>query len=107
MSEKLIKLLEEATEPNHNLDVAIAEAIGWFAAHPNEHRAPDFTSSIDAALTLVPKYYRAIVCTDPRMAAVTDVNQDDHWYEPELHYSPVRAATPVIALCIAALKARL
>lgn len=113
---ELIERLEKATGQDWALNVAIALEVGWKKSGPFpmwmspdnnvvRNTPPDFTASIDGALTLVPEGHAAVVCVWPCMAAV-EVTNDDHWYDPALHYSPTKAATPALALCIAALKAR-
>lgn len=97
----LIERLEKATEPEWELDAAIArlddirEAFGDCA----DDEVPPYTSSIDAALTLVPEGCKWLVqdlgigfeaCTYPRKGVPC----------------AAKGAAPAIALCIAALKAR-
>ena len=67
---ELIAALEAATEPSQELDAEIAKGLGWVSetrlnrpswwARPDEVRLPlpEFTSSLDAALTLVPSEWR-------------------------------------------------
>lgn len=112
--DELIKQLEAATGPNHSIDVAIAEATGWFHAHPNEHRAPNFTFSIDAAMTLVPEGWAWRVMHNGPYANGNPSKPRAELAEPiETKFGPgvgiraqVDGATPAIAICIAVLKAR-
>ena len=103
---ELIERLEKATGPDRELDEAVERAIfdegkEWRSAH-----LPYFTASLDAALTLVPEGYRWLVGNAwkdkhgscPAMATVALAG--------DYGTRPTSAATPAIALCIAALKAR-
>jgi hypothetical protein len=94
--QELIKRLEEATEGSAGLDHEIADAVGF----PMLARAiPYYTTSLDAALTLVPEgAIWTISCGDgePGFAFIdTGGRIEEH-----------DAATPALALCIAALRAR-
>lgn len=117
--EQLIAALEQATGPDWELDLAIAR---WCFAHggvagvdydPELWRirnGGEFTSSIDAALTLVPERCltrirelwdsdgKAAAATVSRYTAPPNMMWDWEWHG----FAP----TPAIALCIAALKAR-
>ena len=70
-----------------------------------EHRpslnAKPYTASIDAALTLVPKGKWWCVTSSPICATVGD---PDGTIPPDRYQVP--AATPALAFCIAALRAR-
>lgn len=98
--DELIARLEAASEGSRELDKSIAITVGTY-------QAPDrgdpygswlrYTSSLDAALTLVPEF--CFVKTSPR-GATAGCNG---------HICATTAATaptPALALCIAALKAR-
>lgn len=72
--------------------------VGWFPSH--------YTTSLDAAATLVPKDWRWLIRSDSDkaddlkpFARVSDapLDTDKHFYG--------RAATPALALCVAALRA--
>lgn len=130
----LIERLERATGPDRELDMRIwwlldrksAERTYWNAATGKpralgdelptsglgvlamKERAPHYTASLDAALTLVPagldwfvKHYASAggkfgaVVTSPEIAARS-------WGD----YSHDNSPTPALALCIAALRAR-
>jgi hypothetical protein len=110
--DELIERLEKATGPDRELDAAIALAIGIPAtksygdeALGNFYRAPayfkHYTASIDAAFTLVPEG-----CT----AVFHLFNHRDGFWECDLGNTGAdfcgQAATPALAICIAALRAR-
>ena len=65
-----------------------------------ERAAPDFTRSLDAALTLVPEGWSWRVQSEMGGVPFALVATLDERF-------PVSAATPALALCIAALRARL
>ena len=123
MSECLITRLEIAAGPDQNLDADIEAFVAggipayrakesWMRSysanfihgdetgqcHPLSRHAPTYTASIDAALMLVPGHHRVDVqrTGDDGYACV--------W--GDAGNRSVRAATPSIALCIAALKTR-
>jgi hypothetical protein len=94
--EELIAALEAATGPSWELDGFICEAVGAVKpeATPHWEWPPRYTASIDAALTLVPEGASgAIEFGNHTQACVVG----GPWCD---------GATPAIALCIAALKAR-
>lgn len=94
---KLIEELESATAPSVRLSGKIRTALSISLAK-------DFTHSIDAALTLVPKGWDAILYTETRVAELYPVEgvkrpagiQARGWH----------GRTLAINICIAALKAR-
>ena len=111
----LIKQLEAATEGSRNLDAAIAEVAVWHPGRAEElqeagHAFYDtaksmcacYTTSIDAALTLVPEDFswrlQQTLGKPGGMAAL--VGPDDQVGDYHI------GATPALALCIAILKAR-
>lgn len=127
--DELIAALEAATGPSRELDYAIDECVGlpanfcgkkvkrWKPAtagdywncmtadgyvHFNAKGCAKFSASIDAALTLVPEGWWA----------KTVRGEDGHGYaaistdSSAIKFRCDRAATPAIALCIAALRAR-
>lgn len=116
---ELIERLEQATGPDRELDVEIVFAlypdIGAYQPHCRgeepifwnepyrKQPCPEFTKSIDAALTLVPEEHAASVEWSPRYPGCAWIyppdNVDEISFEGE-------ASNPAIALCIAALKAR-
>lgn len=96
---ELIERLERATGPSRDLDGEIALYNGMYRGDVFLGRAPEFTVSLDAALTLVPQGWQWQLdnCggggdTPCRCELGTDI-----WAE---------AATPALALVAAALKAR-
>lgn len=118
---EIIAALEAADGPDWDLNAGIARALGWElieVSHtagrtgawkkPNGelmYAAPFFTASLDAALTLVPDDANWGVST-PRQP-----NMSGKRYWASLHGyggkpTGTYGATPAIALCIAALKAR-
>lgn len=84
---ELIAALKAAKEPSMALDFSIAAEL--------EKSALPFTSSIDAAITLVPPKYEWCIYG----AGGADVWKPDGLRRHEMTY----AATPAIAICIAAL----
>lgn len=104
----LITRLEGAEEGSRELDWAIRDQMmefGWPGDHP-----PTYTTSVDAALTLVPDGLE--IRLDKVLAATMD---DPYWeFCCDVSGSGVcrsdtdtKAATFALAICIAALKARL
>ena len=101
----LIERLEAAENGSRELDQLIARNIGAGAALYSDNsgidRALDYTTSLDAALTLVPKGMTFGMGWDTEIAgpyAFTGKTGE----ERKGYY----ARTPALALCIAALKAR-
>lgn len=108
---ELIGRLERCAGPDRELDVGIAAAIfGSYQFFGDERRfwingswesAPNSTGSMDAAISLVPR---------PMCWNGGEVNEDDQpWAcitDSEGADYAATAATPILALCIAALKAR-
>ena len=123
----LIARLEAAEEGSRELDFAIAEHLGmhprWSKSttkarkmhrHVDGGPIPAWTGGIDAALTLVPEGWDYSIGTDTRKdesarkygwARVMERAEDHpgHYTGNELY---AEAATPALALCAAALKAR-
>jgi len=104
--DELIERLEKAEGPSRELDEAIAKAVlpvsKYYAAGV---RIPAYTSSIDEALTLVPKGM-------PWMVRRSQPWDAHHPYcaayvqRAENHECAATAAAPAISICIAALRAR-
>lgn len=104
----LIERLEKG--PDRQLDIAIANA-----CLPEHHSgrwsivtAPAFTASIDAALTLVPEGWEWVLAhfaDHPPSATVQFVGKGFH-AAPDIEFDE-HGKTAAIALCIAALKARM
>lgn len=99
---EIIERLEKATGPDRNLDAMIhwlmKDGVGVGATQD----APAYTGSLDAAMTLVPEGCEVDLQTRRRYAAIADWRGRD--YGLPLGTS-IDAATPILALCIAALKA--
>jgi len=107
----LIARLQAAEWASRQLDAAISDALGWVlvcdnAGRPQHWREPDgtrhsalpeWTRSLDAALTLVPEGARWVLYSD----GYAYVGPDD---EPTAKWC---GNTPALALCIAALRARM
>lgn len=105
----LIERIEAATGPDRALNADILRHLGWtqdgsVAFDPEGNRAysiPDYTGSIDAAMSLVPDYLHTSMTNDPDdlggVVAELWSAKVNFW---------VNAATFPLALCAAALKAR-
>ena len=113
----LIERLESAPEGSRELDGEIALLLGWKktidgfynsrwkdpAGQLQGNIPPAFTTSIDAALTLVPEGWRwDIGPWDDQIRAEIWNHTEDETKEQYCGF----ASTPALALCIAALKAR-
>lgn len=108
----LIARLEKATEGSRELDSQIAQNL-WTQqfgkCRPKDLRIPTYTTSIDAAMTLVPEGVEGEVRwwkgadgnTYARACIDADLTSD---VLPLYESATVRS--PALALCIAALKAR-
>lgn len=100
----LINKLKEATNGSKELDQMI-----WFLpnvdpdADMNNGEALPYTTSIDAALTLIPNWFDNYSIGKGRNMAVDDKR---YWGSMELGEDVFFAATPALAICIAALKVR-
>ena len=95
-----IEILREINPEYKNMDVE-SFAKGWLFGKGNHPiKVPSYTTSIDAAITLIPAalYNRAYfeLCKPP-MAGFRKSDMAILYYE---------AATPALAICVAALKAR-
>jgi hypothetical protein len=133
-TDELIAALERAEGPSHELDCAIAVVSGqyvrekrgrdrqeWFYATFTSHyrkstsaysgydRIPCFTSSIDAARTLVPEGCWADIDCEPGdvVASIfTRIEDPPHgWLKDRVAHVEGKT-TPALALCLAALRAR-
>lgn len=112
---ELINRLEKLEGPDRGADLMIhdyradeaARAAGLptarspVKARPADHLIRTYTASIDAALTLVPEGWLSITYAGPGVMAECFPAGDRNSYQKEF------GATPAIALCVAALKARL
>jgi hypothetical protein len=101
--EELIAALEAATGPSRKLDAEIdilALENGWRAErYMTPDTTPSYTASIDAALTLVPKWWAWGLCVNETGPGGAYCDMGEHRF----------AAThliPAIAICTASLKAR-
>lgn len=123
MQDDLIERLEKATGPDRGLDADIASYVGWTPS-PGYRRcsdnswrrvipghtesdainsvtwSPEFTCSIDAALTLVPEGF---ACEVRRYSSGNGLAKV--WHKDGQRFAE-NGTTPTIALCITALKAR-
>lgn len=101
--EQLIATLEKATGPSLWLDVEIKRVCN--VPHNPRYMALQYTSSIDAALTLVPPHHLWEVRQGFEAKATVWMLERDY---DEGHSVPVGYSVdyPAIALCIASLKAR-
>ena len=124
--DELIAALEKATGPSRELDAELHAArfpelrsapwvsrggvwVDTSSEDPNMAFPAQYTASIDAALSLVPEGWRWSLDWTQRLP-YQDCGRAD-LYAPGNGIKPadvgdVYAATPAIALCIAALKAR-
>lgn len=92
----LIARLEKAQGPDRLVDIAIWGLVG--DAQPAALPIPSYTASLDAALTLVPHGKEWEMYGGVQPVALI--------YYAGSRYVDGRAATPALALCIAALRAR-
>lgn len=97
----LIRRLEAATEPDRRLDVEIWNALNVAMLH--------YTGSIDAALMLVPPGWAWSVESSTEYGSYGGCSPNapyDEWVHSDMGGFAIYAATPAIALCISALRAR-
>ena len=123
----LAERVEAATGADSELDAEIAISVGWYRSYYGADerivwRSPDdttfanplrYTASLDAAMSLVPSGQMQVVdltlgwnADDPKEWPAVTVR----WYPPgntgnDWHAMIVTAATPALAICIAALRA--
>ncbi len=118
----LIAELERATEGSRELDAKIFRAMDFCPAHhnpwpftPDSHwgrTIPEFTTSLDAALTLSLEGWGWLVRGgDGEVFANltrggTPVMVEGHQANSDWQDNPTYAPTPALALCIASLRAR-
>lgn len=108
-SKELIERIEAATGPDRELDQQI-----WFEDHSAKTGAvagwsadpPHFTASLDAAMTLLDDSYVWGVSKQER-----NPGHDYYYQASAMPFGPIapgeaKAATPALALCAAALRAR-
>jgi hypothetical protein len=99
-SERLLALLESADRGSSELDAQVAAAIGWRQMPdiaPCE--PPPYSQSLDAALSLVPEWCAWSVGCE------IDFTPTARVFGHDIHKEDF-AATPALALCLAALRAR-
>ena len=105
----LLSRLEAAGEGSRELDWLVeCHLRGVDPERSLRHGAvDDYTTSLDAALTLVPDGSPVEMQIRPGQKSMADIGV---WYDEETPYYSVAkmvwAATPALALCIAALRAR-
>ena len=99
---ELIKRLEAATEGSRELDKEIAEAFGWVHECMNSDTHPHLTTSIDAALTLVPEgcspsmiSWRVESITEPTDRVKASVIGEDETKFPDGRHFSGSGATPL------------
>lgn len=111
---KLAERVEAATGPDRELDAEICRAAGWEVVRDRHdgkdyyepvagyswQPVPAYTSSLDAAMQLVPEDRPKWAVTG-RNSATVGMNGGEVG-----HIEWVFAATPALALCAAALRAR-
>ncbi len=99
----LVARLEAEKEGSRELDTEIGRVVFGFDHIPNDNEPHlgtyNWTRSLDAALTLV-KGYACVVRDEDGRGLVTLTPLDDTFQKGS------EGATPALALCIAALKAR-
>ena len=103
----LINRLEALTGPSREVDAEISKATGWVKyitwTSPNGRiyaDCPNFTNSLDAAMTLMPATLKNTVLLQTSSPAKAGFGRDGK------KFTYLEGATAPIALCIAALKAR-
>lgn len=105
---KLAEELEAAEGPNFDLEMRIFRAVNPQAT--SRSVPPNYTASIDAAMTLVPEGWESIELrrTDDGEWRAALAGNDAHFMaeDPdEFFVESGNHATPALALCAAALKA--
>lgn len=130
---QLLDRLEHAEEGSRELDRDVAEAAGWERKVTADQMAddywrlgdmswtretagypPDYTTSLDAALTLVPEGWKPSMIAwqseelrwDPPFRVSASVVTAKQISNSHPGYAKGEAATPALALCAAALRAR-
>ena len=97
----------EREEPSRDMDAAIARAIGW-RQHPMVEGfavAPSWTTSLDAAVTLVPSGYATTISLNPDGTAIASMWREEPFIPaPTILHSKPRLPAAA-ALTAAALRA--
>ncbi len=114
--DELIAALEKAEGPCRELDSYVGSFCEWHGDPDSFGQLPWFTSSIDAALTLLPEgaaieamsVWPATTATGSYVTAIGTHQRKDgtRWHSSKDGRWRASHAHPAIALCIAALKAR-
>jgi hypothetical protein len=111
VNEQLMELAdrcEKAMGPDRELDEAILKA-GWATGNKRTDLGPRFTASLDAAMQLVPDgwFWTAMNARDGKEKPIVGQGLAIVASPDDLHArEPSEAATPALALCAAALRAR-
>ena len=93
---------EQAAGPDREMDFAIAAGVGW-PDSPNLHQhARRYTESLDAAVMLVPEGHEWLRKNEICMTVYRVPDNLKEW----ARHIDARGATPALALCAAALRAR-
>jgi len=108
----VIQKLEQATEGSWELDCEIYEIFhGPEGDEPWPGCPAHYTTSVDAALTLVPEGWRVEDLSQGRQRSLWYVNlwpiSKKNWDDNEKQAYSEDRPSPALALCIAALRARL
>jgi hypothetical protein len=100
---ELAERCEKATGPDRELDLAIAQAIRapwqYVGEPPREIKCGAYTASLDAAMTLANGY-------GGEVTFFKDGTAKAFLWQPYPMAIEAKAATPALAICAAALKAR-
>jgi hypothetical protein len=105
MTKDLIQKLQDAREGTRELDAEIADLIWfrkWGKKRPKDIAAEPVSTSIDAAMTLVPERWMRFDVD----ATAPDLGIDWVLHGPAKMLSKGVGSTPALALCIAALSLR-
>jgi hypothetical protein len=113
MMKELIEELEDAMEGSRKLDRTIYWSLDFPRTGDMEKVIPHYTTSLDDALTLVPKEWGwAAAELEKGVPSAVTTNMEPQIKPGTLESNPdkidfrANAATPALALCIATLKAR-
>lgn len=122
--EALAARVEALTGPDREVDAEIAVAskavpydmepafgAGWWRGiYDNRHwQAPEYTASIDAAMTLVPEGWEAAIYSAPvgsDLNANVQIETEQMRQRPDFYPLESIAKSPALALCAAALRAK-
>lgn len=109
----LLTRLENAKEGSRELDWAIRDQVCADAGEISSHIAPHYTTSLDAALTLVPEGgeengegWRIGIERGPGRETYWTAWLRRHASDETIEATAIYKAGPALALCIAALRAR-